>query len=179
MHTKLLITAFLFYLLAVVHAQQLVNYNAPQNMIAYYDRDGVTSPTGLCPAGWTELTAARGAALVGLKSGGTKGTIVGTALTNQQLVTHTHSMSHTHTLGAHTHTFSGTTSGPTGTVQVSDTGENHDANTSVHTHTYSGTSTAPTSDVTGASSAANTGTETPSAGTSITPYIQLLFCKKS
>lgn len=165
-------TALLFGTLAVIHAQQVSSFSTPKDMIAYYDRDGVTST---CNVGWAELTAARGAALVGLTNGGTKGTLVGTALTNRQTVTHTHTMAHTHTLSAHTHSFSGTTSGPTGTVQVSDTGENHDANTSVHTHTYSGTSATPSSDVTGASSNANTGNDS----TLVTPYIHLLFCKKS
>lgn len=37
-----------------------------------------------CPAGWSELTAARGRYIVGLQSGGSLGTAVGTALSNTE-----------------------------------------------------------------------------------------------
>ena len=37
-----------------------------------------------CPAGWTEMTAARGRYIVGLVSGGTLGGTAGTALTNRE-----------------------------------------------------------------------------------------------
>ena len=46
--------------------------------------------SGSCPTGWTEYTATRGRALVGVPSGGTVGGTVGTALTNLQDKTHTH-----------------------------------------------------------------------------------------
>lgn len=156
---------------AVLRAQQPVTAGLPADLIGYYDR---TTATG-CPAGLAELTGARGAALVGLVSGGTKGSLVGSALTDLENRHHTHTIAHTHSLSAHTHTFSGTTGGPSTTVNVNDAGEGHDANTSVHTHTFSSTTGAPSSDVTGASSAANSGNES----TVITPFIQLLFCKKS
>ena len=47
---------------------------------------------GACPATWTEYTAARGYAVVGLVNGGTAAGTVGTALTNLQNKTHTHSV---------------------------------------------------------------------------------------
>jgi hypothetical protein len=57
------------------------------------------STTGVCPAGWTEHTAARGRYVVAAISGGTVGGTVGTVLTNLQnreVGLHTH----TATLGA-------------------------------------------------------------------------------
>ncbi|MBN2101123.1 hypothetical protein JW710_04525 [Candidatus Dojkabacteria bacterium] len=45
---------------------------------------------GSCPTGWTEYTAARGRVVVGTPSGGTNGGTLGTALTNLQVPTHTH-----------------------------------------------------------------------------------------
>jgi hypothetical protein len=48
-----------------------------------------------CPIGYTEYTAARGYFLVGVPSGGTVAGTVGSAMTNQQDLTHTHSISST------------------------------------------------------------------------------------
>ena len=45
-----------------------------------------------CPSGWTELTAARGRTITGLPSGGALAGTVGTALTNLENRTHTHSV---------------------------------------------------------------------------------------
>ncbi len=57
------------------------------------------------PAGWVEYAAARGRFIVGVPSGGTIAGTVGTALTNLQDKTHTHTgPSHTHTGPSHTHT---------------------------------------------------------------------------
>lgn len=56
------------------------------------------------PAGWGEYTAARGRVIVGMPSGGTLAGTVGSALTNLQDLTHTHTgPSHTHTGPSHTH----------------------------------------------------------------------------
>ncbi len=56
------------------------------------------------PAGWVEYAAARGRFIVGVPSGGTIAGTVGTALTNLQDKTHTHTgPSHTHTGPSHTH----------------------------------------------------------------------------
>lgn len=51
-----------------------------------------------CPAGFAEYTAARGYYLVGVPSGGTNAGTVGSAMTDLQNLTHTHTgPSHTHT----------------------------------------------------------------------------------
>jgi len=62
----------------------------PANVIAY------TSDAS-APSGWSEYTAARGRVIVGLPSGGTVAGTVGTALTDLQDKTHTHTgPSHQH-----------------------------------------------------------------------------------
>jgi hypothetical protein len=70
-----------------------------------------------CPSGWTEVTAARGRALVGLPSGGTLlGVPPGiSAYTNLEVRTHSHD------LRAHTH-------------QVDPDGAGHDHGPGIHTH---------------------------------------------
>lgn len=45
-----------------------------------------------CPTGWTELTAARGMTMVGLPAAGTLAGTVGTAFTNLENRTHTHTV---------------------------------------------------------------------------------------
>jgi hypothetical protein len=70
----------------------------PSNLVAY-----VTGASA--PSGWSEYTSARGRMIVGLVSGGTDEGTVGTALTDEQDKTHTHTgPSHTHTGPSHTHT---------------------------------------------------------------------------
>lgn len=62
----------------------------PANLVAY-----ITG--GAAPTGWSEYTAARGRMIVGLPSGGTDAGTIGTALTDLQDKTHTHTgPSHTH-----------------------------------------------------------------------------------
>jgi hypothetical protein len=88
----------------------------PGNVVFYTTDSSV-------PAGFSEYTSARGRMVVGRPSGGTDEGTVGTALTNLQNKTHTHS-------------FSGTTStGATGAVA----GLAPSAALPSHTHTYSGT----------------------------------------
>ncbi len=66
----------------------------PANVIAYFN-----GAVASIPSGWTEFTAARGRVIVGVPSGGTVGGTVGTALTNLQDLTHTHTgPSHQHLL---------------------------------------------------------------------------------
>ena len=52
-----------------------------------------------CPSGWTEYTSTRGRALVGVPSGGSVEGTVGSALTDLQDKTHSHTgPSHSHTI---------------------------------------------------------------------------------
>ncbi len=60
------------------------NFSSLAGLIMYYN--------GAAPSGTTEFTAARGLFICGLVNGGTLATAVGTPLTNQQNVTHTHSV---------------------------------------------------------------------------------------
>ena len=67
--------------------------SVPSNLVAYRASGEST------PSGWSEYTTARGRMVVGLPSGGTDGGTVGTALTNVQDKTHTHTgPSHRHNL---------------------------------------------------------------------------------
>jgi hypothetical protein len=152
LNVGMVIAAILF-----LRAQQPIVAGTPASAIGYFNR---TTATG-CPAGWSELTAARGAALVGLPNAGTKGTIVGAPLTDQE------NRHHNHSLSTHSHTYSGTSGASTSNVNVSDTGENHDANVPGHAHGWSNTSSTISTDLTGADSVM------------IAPYMQLLFCVKS
>lgn len=157
-----------------LRAQQPYSAGVPIDMLSYFNR---TTATG-CPTGQSELTAARGAMLVGLTNGGTKGTLVGTALTDQEARTHTHSMSaHTHSMQAHTHTHTGNTGAPSATTAVAnDTPGGDDPGSSSHVHNVASTASgAPSTANTAGPSTANTGTDSASA----IPYIQLLLCKKN
>jgi hypothetical protein len=113
----------------------------PANMVAY-------TSAGAAPSGYSEVTGARGRVIVGLPSGGTNAGTVGTALTNLQDKTHTHTYS---TVIAHTHTQIGFTSG-TGAeaivnVDASASGYQN-ANETASTGSASGTtSTAALSDI--------------------------------
>ncbi len=119
---------------------------------------------GACASGYSEFTTARGRYIVGMPNGGTLDGTVGSALTNLQNPTHTHSVpalsvpalsipaltfagvhfqtttagGTTSSDGAHTHGFSGTTDiSPSfaGTQAGSDIA----ASTSGHSHDFSGT----------------------------------------
>lgn len=128
----------------------------PAGAILYFDR---TTATG-CPTGWTEFTNARGAYIVGLTNGGTKNTLVGTALSNQEnrpTGVHNHSVTDTHT---HSNGFNGgagdrlVQTGTTGTAgQPASTGGTNAG--AITVNNSSGV-----------------------AGTNA-PYIQLLVCSKS
>ena len=83
-----------------------------------------------CPTGWTEYTAARGFALVGLPSGGTAAGTVGTALTNLQDKTHSHTYTQVvnHVHGVSTILRTATTGGATTQVtNAQDTSSTADA----------------------------------------------------
>ena len=155
------------------------------------------SNTSTCPAGWTEFTSARGASIVGLVSGGTLNTLVGTALTNLE----------NRAVGQHTHTNSQASTTQATTTQATTT-----ASQGTHVHANSVTTWSTTFATPGGGSEASgfqTVTSTPAAsagaitvtngaitngaitngaitvnntgsvaGTNA-PYIQLLVCSKS
>lgn len=62
----------------------------PQNIMAFFN-----GAVASIPSGWAEYTSARGRIIVGVPSGGTVAGTVGSALTNLQNVTHTHTISQT------------------------------------------------------------------------------------
>ena len=82
---------------------------------AAYAQETASVPTGAvmmfdlaaCPAGWSELTSARGRALVGLPAGGTLGGTVGAALGDVENRAHAHSFDPADcsmsSAGSHTH----------------------------------------------------------------------------
>jgi len=84
------------------------NILIPTGTVIFYD-----GPS--CPAGWTELTEARGRVILGLPSGGTLKGTKGTALNNLGARTITEVPSHTHLIdppptitttdGSHTHSY--------------------------------------------------------------------------
>lgn len=122
-----------------------------------------------CPDGWTEVTALRGRAILGLPSGGTNAGTSGTALTDLANRTITATVAHTHGVGslattsngAHTHSVTsqtGTQSGRPGSNAVHNNPTSSDG---AHTHTAGG-------------SLASSG----SASVDVTmPYIQYLACQ--
>lgn len=152
---------------AALTAQQPFS-RIPSSAIAFYDK---TTATG-CPLGWSEVTGARGYYLTGLVSGGTRGSAVGTALTNLENRTHTHDISHTHDI-THTHTYSGATDGGAA-ASTKDFGGNAGAVTG-HTHTGSGTTSGASTVTSGGASTSTSGT----ASTTIVPYLHYLVCKKA
>ena len=144
------------------------------------------SSTGTCPAGWTEYTTGRGFAYVGLPSGGTSAGTVGSAFTNLENRTHSHSVPSlsvpglafsTTTDGAHTHT--GTTGGPSSTSGAVLPGGTAAADAN-HTHTFT-TGSAGGHSHSGTTNGNNTGTDTSgNASTSnVMGYIQLIGCRKT
>jgi hypothetical protein len=65
----------------------------PSKLVAFFNDVAANIPSG-----WSELTAARGRVIVGMPASGTLAGTVGTALTNLQDKTHTHtSAAHEHT----------------------------------------------------------------------------------
>lgn len=143
----------------------------PANTVVFYNGTS-------CPTGWAELTGARGRTVVGLPSGGTNAGTVGTALTNLEDRTHTHTgPSHTHTGPSHTHTVYAASAiwgaaynggwSPAGVIATGVQG-------------YYATNNPETGSAgTGATGAGGTGATGTAATSGIIPYIQLLVCQKS
>ena len=131
----------------------------PTGAILYFDKSTATG----CPNGWTEFTSARGAYIVGLTNGGTKNTLVGSALSNQE----------NRPAGNHNHnatvndTASKVTWPPTGSDNPFNSGSNGIT-------TYVNTGITVTIQNGGGGTAGQAGV----TGTNA-PYIQLLVCQKS
>jgi hypothetical protein len=72
----------------------------PPGAVMMFDLDA-------CPPGWSALDSARGRAIVGVPTGGTRGATIGTALADQENRAHTHTVDPaactTSSDGAHTH----------------------------------------------------------------------------
>lgn len=139
----------------------------PSGAILY--RDATT-----CWAGWTIVTAARGAYIVGLVSGGTLHTLVGTALTDQE---NRPAGKHNHNITDAGHTHNGRqSSAPTAGFSAPLGGY-----IAANTGNTSGGDNFTTSGVTGVTVDAGGGGTSGQAGTTGTnaPYLQYLVCKKN
>ena len=154
---------------------------------------GATLPSGMiaafnaaCPAGWTELTAARGRVIVGVPDAGTLAGTVGTALTDLQdksvtptftgtpfsgVINHTHPVTdpgHSHTQ-ASTTTATGSASNRLGTADTSSTAQNTgSATTGVTTANPAG----------GVASITPAGTVSAVTTSGVVAYLQLRWCSK-
>ncbi|MFH1182788.1 MAG: hypothetical protein V1690_00815 [Candidatus Moraniibacteriota bacterium] len=128
----------------------------PSGTIAFFD-------LASCPTGWTELTGLRGKYVVGLPSGGTRGSGAGTALTdleNRATGSHTHPITdpgHSHSTGIR--------------VEVGGTAPSYSATGDIYASPLDTTSS--TTGITVNAPAAPNNV----AGTNA-PYIQYLACKK-
>jgi len=134
----------------------------PAGMVSFFN-------LATCPAGWTELTAARGRYLVGLPSGGTLGGTDGTALSNLE----------DRPVGQHSHT-------------INDPGHSHSTTLYEWNGSLSGSGTlfySRNSNATDGAQAAAPGTASATTGITINnsglvagtnaPYMQLLVCQKN
>ncbi len=133
---------------------------APSGAVMHFD-------LASCPTGWTELTSARGRYIVGLPVGGTRGAVVGTALSPQE----------DRPVGRHSHGV--TDPGHTHQIQsvVANTASDTDVSSLLNGRgymeylgTWFGTRSATTG-ITVDSAGAVAGTNA--------PYLQLLVCKKN
>jgi len=177
------------------------NGSVPSGMIAFFAGD--------CPVGWSNYTALRGRAVVGTPLVGTilgtsAGT-VGTALTDLQNLTHTHTgPSHTHTVDIWATDKTGTilSEGAVSRRHLDDTGANRDwdhesgptsansvgkqettaaggtgATWADGTGATGGTSLTSDAAGTGATGADGTGATGTAATSNVIPYIQLTACQ--
>jgi hypothetical protein len=148
-------------------AQQPFDVSLPSTAIARYNR---TTATG-CPSGFSEFTSARGAYIVGLTSGGTLNTLVGTALTNQEnrpAGSHNHGITEPNGGLGHVH----------GGVPSIGTVEEDGGAFNINEQTGTGNSGFATTGITINAGGGGTSGQTGVAGTNL-PYIQLLTCVKN
>tara|TARA_Y100000310_G_scaffold101060_1_gene98959 strand:- start:2299 stop:2859 length:561 start_codon:yes stop_codon:yes gene_type:complete len=171
-----LITFTIFILAGVAVFAYNSGFNDPSIMGHSADEiEGILSggsvPTGAvmafsltnCPTGWSESIDARGRYIVGMPLGGTIGSTVGTALSEQEnraVGQHTHTGS-SDTTGSHTHTYSIKSGG--GTTAPSGAGGSY-------TSTATGSSGSHSHTITMDNAGSVAGTNA--------PYIQFLICVK-
>ena len=129
----------------------------PKNLIAF-------TTDSVAPTGWAEYTAARGRYIVGVPSAGTIAGTIGSAMTNLQDLTHTHtSASHTHTGPSHSHSITNPNADYAhGGATVAD-----------------GPAASTGADGTGATGATTPGTGGTAVTSTIAPHIQLFTLQKS
>src|SRR4051812_28789372 len=133
----------------------------PASLVAYFDASS-------CPSGWTAYEPARGRYLVGVPTGGTLDSVVGTALSDQEnrpTGRHNHAITdpgHAHDIGVRTDVNAGNV--PVNSIQANGAG----AQVGVVGHTVSATTGITVNDSSGASGVAGTNA----------PYLQLLACRK-
>ena len=137
------------------------NYLVPSGAIMMF--------SGSCPPTWTRFSALDNLFPMGGPNYGQTG---GSATHSHTVNPHTHSISND---GDHSHSYSGTTSGPSGSYCVSTNCNDAVANMQ-HTHTYSGTtSSAGDHNHGGATGSASPGTDSQS---NIPPYMTVVYCQK-
>lgn len=164
-----------------------LNQQIRDNTTYLFNQLGATVPSGAillrdastatgCWTGWSEKTAARGYALVGLPNSGTTGGTVGTAFTNLQDKTHTHSVPGLSVPGL---SISSAGSGArvsgvaTGSLSIGSDWNAWDINsygTVIDSHNHGGSTGTGTT---------GTGTSGTAATSSVLAYIQYLVCQKN
>lgn len=146
-----------------------------------------------CGAGFSEYTAAQGRALVGMPSGGTIEGTVGTALTNLQDKTHTHTYTdvpnHVHSVDppstpasvtdpGHNHTWQGANSGTGGNTGAPRTDSNVNPGTSTNTTGITASVDVAAFNSANPTGGVATGTTNTAALSSFLSYVQLRACVK-
>lgn len=169
------------YVVPAAGAETAVTASIPAKVVVHLNDTVANIPTG-----WVEATGARGRLVVGMPASGTLAGTVGTALTDLQDPTHTHTgPSHTHTGPSHTHTYTdviahthsigGRMLYNNSSVYVPITeAANERSTTTASTGIATGTTAASGTGDTGAS-----GTGASGATSSTMPYIQYVTIQKS
>lgn len=170
------------YVVPAAGSETAVSAGVPANLIAHYN--GTTAPSG-----WTEATAVRGRTIVGLPLSGTGAGTVGTALTNVEDRTHTHTgPSHTHTGPSHQHEMLSGYAGSQDWFHLREhyygTGSANAAGYNIHALTNTNgwgtlTFTLDKASGTGATGAGGTDATGTAATSNVMPYIQYLAVIKS